>query len=64
MTFLWAYEPPYMTDECFETDINLGLYRISEEYNNYVVLWDLNYDMLEKSKGSICCVTLAIWSRD
>ena len=41
-----------MTDEHFKTDITLGLDKISEKYDNYVVLGDLNFDMVEKSRGS------------
>ena len=40
-----------MTDGTFEADITLGLDKISEKYN-YIILGDLNFDMLEKSKGS------------
>ena len=35
------------------TSITLGLDKISEKYDNYLVLGELNFDMLEKSKGSI-----------
>ena len=35
----------------FEADITIGLDNISEIYDNYVVLGDLNFDMLEKSKA-------------
>ena len=44
-----AYKPQSMTDELLETDMTLGLDKISEKYDNYVVLVDLNLDMLEKS---------------
>ena len=40
-----------MTDELFEADITIGLDNIGEIYDNYVVLGDLNFDMLEKSKA-------------
>ena len=50
--FIGAYKPPSMTDELFVTDTTLGLDKISEKYDNYLVLGDLNFDMLEKSKGS------------
>ena len=36
--FIGAYKPPFMTGELFETDITLGLDKISEKYDNYVVL--------------------------
>ena len=41
-----------MTGERFETDITLGIYKISKHYDNYVVLGDLNFDVLKDSKGS------------
>ena len=49
--FIGAYKPPSMTGELFEADITIGLDKISEKYDNYVILGDLNFDMLEKSKG-------------
>ena len=36
--FIGAYKHPSMTGELFETDISLGLDKISEKYDNYVVL--------------------------
>ena len=55
-----------MTDERFETDITIGIYNISKHYDNYVVLGDLNFDVLKDSKGSrlnnvcVVCLTLTI----
>ena len=34
--FIGAYKPPSMTDEFFETDITLGLDKISEKYDKYL----------------------------
>ena len=34
--FIVAYKPPSMTDELFETDITLGLDKISENYDKYM----------------------------
>ena len=50
--FLGAYKPPSISDESFETDCTLGLDRISEKYEHYILLDDLNFDMLDKSKSS------------
>ena len=50
--FLGAYKPPSISDESFETDCTLGLDRISEKYEHYILLGDLNFDMLDKSKSS------------
>ena len=41
-----------LSDEVFETDCTLGLDRISEKYEHYILLGDLNFDMLDKSKSS------------
>ena len=41
-----------MTDELFETDITLGIDKISEHYDIYLVLGDLNFGMLKLSKGN------------
>ena len=40
-----------MSDDIFETDWNLVLDKISEKYDNYILLGDLNFDMLDKAKG-------------
>ena len=45
--FIEAYKPPSMSDELFETDCTLGLDKISK-YKRYILLGDLNYDMLNK----------------
>ena len=47
---LGAYKPPSISDESFETDCTLGLDRISEKYEHYILLGELNFDMLDKSK--------------
>ena len=36
----------------FENDCTLGLDRISEKYEHFNLLGDLNFDMLDKSKSS------------
>ena len=36
-----------MTGELFETEMTLGIDKVSENYNNNVVLGDLNFDMLK-----------------
>ena len=50
--FLGAYKPPSLSDEVFENDCTLGLDRISEKYEHFILLGDLNFDMLDKSKSS------------
>ena len=49
---LGAYKPPSISDESFETDCTLGLDRISEKYEHHILLGELNFDMLDKSKSS------------
>ena len=39
-----------MTGELFETEMTLGIDKVSENYNNNVVLGDLNFDMLKYLK--------------
>ena len=50
--FLGAYKPPSLSIEVFENDCTLGLDRISEKYEHFILLGDLNFDMLDKSKSS------------
>ena len=51
-----AYKLPSMSDELFEQDCTLGLDKISEKYEHFILLGDLNFNMLngpksEKLKG-------------
>ena len=53
LTYLVSHiRNPSLTHLLTYTPKSLGLDKISEKYDNYVVLGDLNFDMLEKSKGS------------
>lgn len=45
-----AYKPPSMTNETFKNGMSPVLDRISEKYENHVIMGDLNFDMLDKSK--------------
>ena len=47
-----AYKPPSMTDDMFENDCSLTLDKISSKYDNYILLGDLNFDMLCEQKCS------------
>ena len=47
-----AYKPPSMTDNIFENDCSLTLDKISSKYDNYILLGDLNFDMLCEQKCS------------
>ena len=46
-----AYKPPSMSDELFEQDCTLGLDKISEKYEHFVLLGDLNFNMLDGPKS-------------
>ena len=47
-----AYKPPSITDDMFENDCSLTLDKISSKYDNYILLGDLNFDMLCEQKCS------------
>ena len=47
-----AYKPPSMTDQIFENDCSMTLDKISTKYEHYILLGDLNFDMLCKQKSS------------
>ena len=49
---MYAYKPPSMTDDMFENDCSLTLDKISSKYDNYILLGDLNFDMLCEQKCS------------
>ena len=46
-----AYKPPSMSDELFEQDCTLGLDKISEKYEHFILLGDLNFNMLDGPKS-------------
>ena len=47
--FLGARKLSSLSNEVFETDCTLGLDRISEKYEHYILLGDFNFDILDKS---------------
>ena len=46
-----AYNHPSMSDELFEQDCTLGLDKISEKYEHFILLGDLNFNMLNGPKS-------------
>ena len=46
-----AYKPPSMSDELFEQDCTLRLDKISEKYEHFILLGDLNFNMLDGPKS-------------
>ena len=46
-----AYKPPPMSDELFEMDCTSGIDKISEKYENFILLGYLNFDMLDRHKS-------------
>ena len=46
-----AYKPPSMSDELFEQDCSFGMGKISEKYEDFILLGDLNFNMLDGPKS-------------
>ena len=46
-----AYKPPSMSDELFEQDCTLGLDKINEKYEYFILSGDLNFNMLNGHKS-------------
>ena len=49
---LGTYRPPSVKNSVFTDLFTKGLDRISTHYDNILIAGDLNYDMLDKSKGT------------
>ena len=46
-----AYKPPSMSDELFEQDCSFGMGKTSEKYEDFILLGDLNFNMLDGPKS-------------
>ena len=46
-----AYRPPSVDNRTFTDTVTKGLDKISIHFENILTFGDLNYDMLDKSKG-------------
>lgn len=53
-----AYKPPSMKPETFSHDFQKCLDKVYVSFENFILLGDLNFDMLDMSKGTLRCFRL------
>ena len=46
----YTCKPPSMSDELFDQDCTLVMDKISEQYEHFILLGDLNFNMLDGPK--------------
>ena len=46
-----AYKPPSLSDELFDQDCTMVMDKISEQYEHFILLGDLNFNMLDGPKS-------------
>ena len=60
---VWAYRPPWVVNKLFSDIVTKGTDKIATQFDNILILGDLNYDCKEKIKDlhcSICVISLIL----
>ena len=53
LLFVGAYNPPNMSDKTFNDDFKINTDKICKNYDNFMIMGDMNFNMLDEQRSSV-----------